>query len=307
MKKVLLSFLAFCLTIPMLFAVNKTLDKPGPDFICHDDMFGPIYSLNKYIVDTRIIPVDYRCFSEGTAAHEIPFLCMDSWLVGCSNAQATGFEAENLAFPRHSSHIPGGAEQKQGTSVCFKVKTGVSGTFFGMDVIFHQCATTVMDQVLPGSSYLPIYLIDDVFGITSSAGELVVYMCISPDLGILLRGPRNNRLGPWDYFVVCDLDPNDYDNDGYYEAALGFRSSPVNVSPINEWGNKAIDGEIGCAIMTHILLNPPPGEGKLLGANFDVMDPQPYWPAAGMKHSEALAGESEFSRPWCITVYSDGV
>ena len=305
MKKVFFAVLAICMVASMSFAAQKmTLKAEGPDFVCNDESFGPIYSLNKYIVNSRAIPLNTV---EGTADLEIPFVCEESWLAGFNNAVATSFEAENLAFPRHSVSVAGGAQAKQNTALCFKIKLPDGGAFFGMDILFHQCATTVTDQVLPSSSYLPIYLMDDIFGYFTTAGETVIFLDISPDLGILLRGPKNNRLGPWDYFVVCDLDPNDYDNDGYYEAAMGFRSSPPGVSPIVEWGAKAIDGEIGCSIMTHLLLNPPPGEGKLWGADFDVADPHPFWPAAGMKHTEAVAGESEWTRPWCITVFSDGV
>jgi hypothetical protein len=106
--------------------------------------------------------------------------------------------------------------------------------------------------------------------------------------------------------VVADLDPNDYDNSGYYRAALGFKSNPPGVSPIAEWGRRAFDGELGCSIMTHIELNPPPGEGILLAPQFDVADPHPFWPPAGAKHIEALAGESDSTRPWAFQVFSDG-
>jgi hypothetical protein len=229
MKKVFFAVLAICMVASMSFAAQKTLKAEGPEFVCNDEMFGPIYTLNKYVVNSKIIPINTV---EGTAAEEIPFVCEESWLAGMTNALNTGYEAENLAFPRHSVGIIGGAEAKQNTALCFKIKMPAGGAFFGMDIIFHQCATNVTDQLLPAGPYLPIYLIDDVFGFFQDGGESIIFLDISPDLGILIRGAKNNRLGPWDYFVVCDLDPNDYDNDGYYEAALGFRASPVGVSPI---------------------------------------------------------------------------
>ena len=308
MKKVFFAVLAISMVASMSFAAKQeALKAEGPDLICVDDSFGPVYSLNKYVVDSKIISLNPVEGPPGDT--QIPFVCQDGWCVGTANAFATGWEGENLQFPRSSASVLGGAETAQQTLICFALKIPNAGAFFGMDILFYQCYTHVTDQVMPnnaGAGYLPIYLIDDVFGSTGTAGSTVMALTVSPDLGVILRGTHNQNLGPWDWMVVCDLDPNDYDNDGYYEAAMGFRASPPGLSPIVEWGARAIDGEIGCAIMTHILLNPPPGEGKLLGANFDVQDPHPFWPAAGMKHVETLDGETEFTRPWCLTVFSDG-
>jgi len=305
MKKVFFAVLAISMVASMSFAAKQApLKAEGPDLVCVDDTFGPVYSLNKYIVDSKIISLNAVEGPPGDT--QIPFVCQDSWLVGTQNAFATGWEGENLQFPRSSSSVLGGAEPVQQTLICFALKIPNAGAFFGLDIIFYQCNTTVTDQVMPaGTTYLPIYLIDDVFGATATAGTALMALTVSPDIGVLLRGAKNNRLGPWDYIVVCDLDPNDYDNDGYYEAALGFRSSPPGLSPLVEWG-PVYEGQIGCAIMNHILLNGPPGEGKFLAPDFDTMDPQPFWPAAGFKHVEALAGETEFSRPWCLTIFSDG-
>jgi hypothetical protein len=305
MKKVFFAVVAICMVASMSFAANKILkaESPeGPDFVCNDPMLGPVYSLNKYVVGSHAIPINTVSSSAEGRATEIPFVCEDSWIVGLQNAFATAFEGEDLMFPRHSAAV---GEAKQQTAICFKVKIPTGGAFWGMDVVFFQCATTVTDQMLPQSPYLPVYIIDDVFGLLTDAGEHIVYLEVSPDLGQLIRGTKNNRLGPWDYFVACDLDPADYDNDSYFEACLGFG---YGVNPIQAFGKIAFDGEIGCAIMTHIILNPPPGEGKLLNPNLDVGDPHPYWPNIGHKHNEILiTGESEWTRPWCITVYSDGV
>jgi len=305
MKKVFFAVLAISMVASMSFAAKQeALKAEGPDLICVDDSFGPVYSLNKYVVDSKMISLNPIEGPPGDT--QIPFVCQDAWCVGTANAFATGWEGENLQFPRSSINVIGGPEPVQQTLICFAFKMPAAGTFFGLDVLFYQCNTTVTDQTLPGASYLPIYLIDDVFGVSAAAGSTVMALTVSPDIGVILRGNNNQNLGPWDWIVVCDLDPNDYDNDGYYEAAMGFRASPPGLSPIAEWGNKATDGEIGCGIMTHILHNPPPGEGKLLGAQFDVLDPHPFWPAAGNKHVETLDGETEHTRPWCLTVFSDG-
>ena len=307
MKKVFFAVLAICMVASMSFAAKQeALKAEGPDLICVDETFGPVYSLNKYVVDAKII--SHNAVEGPPGDTQIPFVCQDGWCVGTLNAFATNWDGENLQFPRSSSSVLGGAEPVQTTLIAFQMKIpSIGTTFFGLDVLFYQCATTVTDQTIPmAGTYLPIYLIDDVFGNPGAPGSITMGLTISPDLGVVLRGNHNQNLGPWDWLVVCDLDPNDYDNDGYYEAALGFRTSPPGLSPISEWGSRAMDGEIGCAILTHILLNPPPGEGKLLGAQFDVQDPHPFWPPAGRQHVETLEGESDFTRPWCLTVFSDG-